>query len=220
MSKTVKITLLSISLLILALISAFFVYYQYYAKIPEKIVFLSPSTQIANIYADGKTSERDNMNAIADRVQVFLPDEYTVYRNDPDEPFEAAAALSNTLRPALHVALHSNASGLENSTVRGREVYLRPRDAKSCRLAQLIYSYLSDLTPTPDRGIKTTGTLGEVVHTRAVTVLVEVDFHDSPEGARFLIDSRDEIARAIADGIIAYYETPATLQSFIRAFFI
>ena len=49
----------------------------------DKIVFLSPSTQYENLYADGVTTEGANMQKLADLVEEKLGDEYTVLRNDP-----------------------------------------------------------------------------------------------------------------------------------------
>ncbi|MEA4823347.1 MAG: N-acetylmuramoyl-L-alanine amidase [Clostridiaceae bacterium] len=190
-----------------------------YADPGPKVVFLSPSTQGANIYADGVTTERDNMNALADLVEArLLSRGFIVYRNDPEKTYAEAVEDSNALSPSIHVALHTNAIDGENTGVRGCEAYIRGGSYPCLKLATCLYTAVSAVTPTDDRGVKYTATLYEATSTSSPSVLLEVDFHDIAEGAEFLTENRDKIADAVADGIVAYFESPVDLPLLLRAF--
>jgi len=217
MRKPLKITLFITLAMVVACTLTTTTLYLYCAAPRPKTVFLSPSTQTANVYADGCTTEGANMNAIADLVAALLPEGFTVIRNDPALTVVEAVEASNTLRPSVHVALHSNATGHESSTVRGCEIYVRRTDVRGHRIALAIYGRLAALTDIPGRGIKPSRTLLELTGTKAAAILVEIDFHDSVEGATWLTESREAIAEAIADGIVAYFEEPMGFGTFARA---
>lgn len=217
MNKKLRIALTAAGCIVLALAAFTVSLYGRYMTPPARIVFLSPSTQAGNIYADGVTTERDNMNAIADLIGQHLPDDFTVLRNDPNLTVKEAVDASNAAGSGIHVALHSNAAGTD-AVVRGCEVYIRMRDYPSRRLAACVYSAVSAVTPTGDRGIKYSSTLYEVTKTKAPCVLVELDFHDNPGGSAFLTENRDALAQAVADGIIAYYNKPVDFLSLLKSF--
>lgn len=127
MNKKLRIALTAAGCIVLALAAFTVSLYGRYMTPPARIVFLSPSTQAGNIYADGVTTERDNMNAIADLIGQHLPDDFTVLRNDPNLTVKEAVDASNAAGSGIHVALHSNAAGTD-AVVRGCEVYIRMRD--------------------------------------------------------------------------------------------
>ncbi len=189
-------------------------------RIQVKSVFLSPSTQDKNLYFDGVTTERMNMTAISDLVAGFLAEaDCVVYRSAPGSTLEEAVALSNELGAAIHVALHSNASGVEGATVRGCEVFCRPWDLPSRTLARCAYDSVSALTPTADRGIKTVDSLYELNNVKSTAILIEADFHDNAAGAAWLKENREAVARAVADGILAYFDNPGGLRTVWEAIF-
>jgi|GEM_PF-1284418 len=183
----------------------------------DKIVYLSPSTQYENIYADGVTTEGGNMQIIADLVAEKLGDEYTVLRNDPEGDVKKSVELSNASDAVIHVALHSNATGDEALKVRGCEVYVRPHSVLSSTLAECIYEQVSEITPTEDRGVRVSRTLYEVQNRECPTVLVELDFHDDPAGAAFLLEKQDALAEAVAEGIRDYYKAMPKPLTILKA---
>lgn len=168
-------------------------------------VYLSPSTQHKNMYHDGVTTECASMNAVADHLEKLFPEKYTVYRNDPYDTLESAIAHSNKLEPEIHIAIHSNASGVDGGGVRGCEIWIPAGDRESKRLAKAVYEYLEDLTPTEDRGIKETTTLAEMNNVDATRILIEVDFHDDPDGSDWIKANQGSLAQAIYNGISDYY---------------
>ena len=77
-----------------------------------RTIFLSPSVQQFNVgYGDYGTEEY-RMNRITDYVENLLKQEgYTVYRNDKEDTLKQVVQKSNDVNPAIHVSIHSNASG-------------------------------------------------------------------------------------------------------------
>jgi len=168
-------------------------------------IFISPSTQSGNVYADGTTTEQGNMYAIADQVVELLEEAGChVYMSDADCTLEEAVEKSNKKHADLHVAIHSNAVGDGVTVVRGCEVYAPAGDRQAAALAEKVYDRVADVTPGKDRGVKETDSLYELNHTRATGILIETDFHDNLEGANWLTTHRAELAQAIADGILDY----------------
>jgi len=189
-------------------------------------VYLSPSAQDHNLYAGMEVSERQSMNVLTDTLEPILAVKYPVHSADRTGTLENYIEQSNGLSDVVHIALHSNATGREDSTTRGCEIYVRPGDWESRRLANCIYEELSALTPDADRGVKTTSTLLELNRVRHTAILIEVDFHDNDEGAVWITQHYEEIAQAIADGVDAYMRGEEraeslkdTLKDFLRGIF-
>lgn len=172
-----------------------------------KKVYLSPSTQQANLFVVGGITEEQNSNWVTDILEKALKYKYgmIVYRNRPDMNLSQIIADSNAKAPDIHVSIHSNAGG-----GRGCEVYYYPyanRISSSQKLAQYIYNEFTVITPSGDRGLKDgiKANLGEVINTNAAAVLVEMAFHDNPEDAAWLIANRQACATAFEKGICSYF---------------
>jgi len=175
-------------------------------RILNRRIFLSPSVQYMNAYACGDTNEGDEMQLLADACEALLREEdFDVLRSDADKTLEDAVTLSNRKNIGLHLALHTNAS--EHHTARGCEAFIKrgTDNELSDKIAALLTDEISDLG-TPNRGVKQTDSLYETNHTKAESVvLLEVDFHDSEDGAKWLIENRDVIAEAIVQAILTFY---------------
>ncbi len=175
----------------------------------DKVVFLSPSTQEFNVgYGDFGTEEY-RMNRIADKVEDILKNQgYTVYRNNPNEKLSAAVKKSNEIKPDIHVALHSNASG-EGYNAQGPEIFANRPDTPGDRLANDIYEEIIKIYPDQDkgRGVLYTSSLYEIIRTTAPAVLLEVAFHDNPEDANWIINNEQAIAQAVVNGINNYFSS-------------
>ena len=115
------------------------------AKIDFFPIFLSPSVQQFNVgYGDYGTEEY-RMNRITDYVENLLKQEgYTVYRNDKEDTLKQVVQKSNDVNPAIHVSIHSNASGSPGAQGRGPEIYVRTKGSNADKLAGFIYDNLLD----------------------------------------------------------------------------
>ena len=166
-------------------------------------IFWSPSSQGANRYAYGGTNERDVCNSIADRCDYHAKRHgYTTARNDRTKKFDAHRNQSNGLGPRHHIAIHTNAGG---GTKRGVSVYCyRPTDTKrkSTVLSQNLLDSLTAIPGTKKLGL-IRGTFDEIVSVNADVAYPEIDYHDNPEGAKWILENIENIAIAIVKGILA-----------------
>ncbi|MGE5328241.1 MAG: N-acetylmuramoyl-L-alanine amidase family protein [Deltaproteobacteria bacterium] len=166
------------------------------------VIYVSPSVQEHNIGIGNYGSEEAEMNDTADILCEFLKIDgrFIVYRNKPEMNLKQIIADSNAKKVDLHIAIHSNAC---NGKARGTEVFYNLLSVRGKKLAQYIYNNMEAITPSKDRGIKGTLSLGEV-KTKAVAALIEVAFHDNLQDAKWIMANKKAIAKAIYQGIIKY----------------
>jgi len=162
--------------------------------------YISPSTQEHNITALGDTEE-NIMHKIVDALMPMLVG-IDALRGKKTDSLSQMVRESNLFKPEIHVAIHSNA---HDGKSRGCEIYHYKGSKNGKRLADTIYKYMEPLTPTADRGVKENTTFYELRETNAPAVLIEVDFHDNYEGAKWIDANIYNIAEAIAKGICEYF---------------
>lgn len=165
-----------------------------------KSIYLSPSTQENNVGAGSYGTEEQRMNQIMDRIEADLQGRFTLYRNRPGMTLQQVVADSNAKKPDLHFALHSNAGGGS-----GAECWISAKGGQAERFANRLYEELSALTPGKDRGVKVSTSLYEVNKTKAPAVILEVEFHDTPEGAAWIVANEKAIAQACVRAILGYF---------------
>lgn len=100
----------------------------------------------------------------------------------------------------LHLPLHSNAF---NGTVSGTRVMcMRTVEGQlGYEYSKKIFKQLDAVTPGTSSNISAQPQLYEIHAPQAPTVYVEVDFHDVPMVANWIINNLDVIADAIARGV-------------------
>lgn len=177
-------------------------------------IYLSPSTQEFNPYVDGG-NEEEYMNLIADAMIPYLEASGINYvRNTPDMTAASSIAESNGGQYDFHLAIHSNATGIPDSSVRGAEFYYYPYSMNSQRAAQIFANNFKQIYPLPDK-VKTVETtrLGEVVRTKAPAVLAEVAYHDNREDAQWIRDNIESIARNLVLSLTDYFDIPFNLPN-------
>ena len=167
----------------------------------NKIWYISPSNQGANIGVDGYGSERDQMYALALEITPHL-DRAGVSFVIPTKTASLAERVkhSNDLGCCFHLALHSNAGG---SGKAWGPVALYYSEAGNIFCQKLVDALLA-LGQKTNRAchVKEQKSLYELRKTNAPAALLEVDFHDSSVGVEFITKHRSEIAEAIAKVII------------------
>lgn len=171
--------------------------------IMSKSIYLSPSTQENNIGQVGYGSEEYRMNQVADiMVPLLKAAGLIVYRNRPEMTLAQVVADSNAKAPTVHFAVHTNAA---NKLARGAEVFASSPGGEREKLARAVYNRIEPLTPVADRGVKFNSALYELSKTVAPAALVEVDFHDTVNGAIWIMQNLELIARALVAGILDYF---------------
>lgn len=171
-------------------------------------VYLSPSTQEKNIGVLNYGTEETRCNAVADIVQKELKRHgVTVYRNKPSMTLAQVVADSNSKKPNLHQAIHTNAY---NKSARGCESFCWKKDnSTGHKLATNVYNEVSKLTPSVDRGVKegynfygTGKHMYEVYQTSQPACLVEIIFHDNVEDVKWFLSNITTSGIAITKGIL------------------
>lgn len=189
--------------------------YDFKVQDKDLVVYLSPSNQGKNygISDVGYTTEKEQMNLLADYLEKYLKDAgIKVYRNNPNDPIGINSWLyeSNMKKSDFHFAIHSNAS--VEHTAHGIEIYVDNPTSKCLSIASNIYNNLYDIYPNKDeksnRGVKfARGSLGEVNDDFIKCgALIEVAYHDDYNDAKWIVQNKEEIAKNLADTIIDFYQ--------------
>ena len=167
----------------------------------NRIWYLSPSNQASNIGVGDYGSEKHQMNLLTDEIIPHLDRAgVSFHRADPDMGIQQRAKESNEMAAVFHLALHSNAGG--RGTGRGPVAYYYSDAGKA--VAEKLICALLALGPENNRAsnLSQNKTFYELKRTAAPACLLEVDFHDNPTGAAYIMANRSAIAEAIARVII------------------
>ena len=126
--------------------------------------------------------------------------------------FEVINATATTLSPRcteadkwgadLYIPIHTNAY---NGKVSGTRMFCYRTTGEGYKACKAIYDVLAPLTPGKSESITTRPDLYEVKTPKAPTAYIEVDFHDVPDVAKWLIENTKKIGEAICKGICNYY---------------
>lgn len=164
-------------------------------------VFLSPSDQLGNTYAYGDTNEA----VVCQQISKLLEDKLNALGvfvfSDPN--MYNAVNRSNKLRPDLHLAIHTNASPRHN--VRGVRVFYYPGSEYGKTYAEQFFRSLSSLYDG-SHAIKTNAVLYELRKTVSPAVYLELDFHDTVDGAKWLIANKQLIANTLCKVICDIFQ--------------
>lgn len=165
-----------------------------------KKVYLSPSTQEANICAMGDREE-DHCNEIMDRITRYLDAAGIAWkRNTRAMNHITSKDASNAYRPDLHYALHSNASGGQPKA-RGHRVYICARGGNAEAFADILVRRQAELSGSAGRVVVPETRYTEIFATDAPAVIDEIAFHDNAEDAKWIHENIDAIARNKAQAI-------------------
>ena len=168
-------------------------------------VCLSPSNQDGNLYASGGTNEEAQCQRIADACKIALERcGIGVIMAGSKLTRAEKCRMSDAGGAHLHVPIHTNAGG---KGAGGTRVFCWADDPKTggYKASSAILRYLAPLTPgNVAESVTAYPGLYEIRVPKAPTAYVEVDFHDVPAYARWIIGHTNEIAEAICHGICDY----------------
>ena len=101
---------------------------------------------------------------------------------------------SNAWGSDLHIPIHTNA--FNGQTLGGTLVMIYSMDSENKKAGQAILDSVAPVSPGPDYTLRANSSLAELNSTKAVAVYVEVEFHDTVEGAKWIIENtKNAIAR-------------------------
>lgn len=183
-------------------------------------IYLSPSTQDWNPYADGSGSEEYWMNLLADALEPYLyANTIAFVRNTPEMTAASSIAQANSLGGFdFYLALHSNASGEgQAGKNRGIIVFYYPSSVEGKRAADLFAAQLKKVYPLPELvTTQATTALGEVRRPKYPANLIELGYHDNYDDLRWIENHLDAAAQAIARGLTKYFGLPFLYPQLVR----
>ncbi len=166
-------------------------------------IFLSPSNQFGNRYAYGGTNEGKQMGIIARLLKISLErcGFDVMLMHDEDMPTKVQKA--NAWGADLYSPLHSNAC---NGKAEGTHLFCYSIPGSGYDACLCVKRYLGPLSPGKGDGISVRDDLYEVWAPHAPTVYIEIDFHDVPDIAKWIIENTANIAEAICRGYCDYFK--------------
>ena len=168
----------------------------------SKRVYISPSDQTENRYAWGNTNEHVQCQKIAEAEAAAL-------RRSGVEVKLAAfgttmaqrCAESDAWRADIHNCVHTNAC---NKQVMGTRLFCYVIPGKGYDACKAVFNELAPLSPGTSENIQANSRLYEVRTPAAPTVYCECEFHDTVEGAKWIVEHTTDIGEAIAKGLCEY----------------
>ena len=165
-------------------------------------VFLSPSNQYDNVYAYGNTTEGVQCGKIADACKIALERSGVDVMLMHDESMQTKCAESNKFDADLHVPIHTNAF---NGKVMGTRMFCYSTEGKGMAACKAIFARLAPITPGESENIQVNADYYEVRVPAAPTAYIECEFHDTVDGAKWIVENTVLIGETIARGICDYF---------------
>ena len=167
-----------------------------------KKIFLSPSNQTGNTYAYGNTNEAVVCGEIAKAAEEALKRCGFEVKRMQWETAQERCKASNDWGADLHLPIHTNAF---NGKVSGTRTMVYELKGESYEAAKVIHKELAALTPGTSENISAYPQLIELNQPKAPAVYLEVDFHDVPNVAKWLIENTEAIGETICKGVCKYF---------------
>ena len=167
----------------------------------SKRVYISPSDQTENRYAWGNTNEHVQCQKIAEAEAAALR------RSGVEVKLAAFGATmaqrcaeSDAWRADIHNCVHTNAF---NGKVMGTRMFCYAIPGKGYDACKAVFAELAPLSPGTSENIQK-ASYYEVRVPNAPSVYCECEFHDTAEGARWIVEHTTDIGEAIAKGLCEY----------------
>lgn len=164
-------------------------------------VYLSPSNQTENRYAYGNTNEAEQCGRIADACRIALERSGVTVKLGHMPSMQEKVRASDAFGAELHIPIHTNAF---NGSVMGTRMFCY-NTGKGMAACKAIFARVAPLSPGTSENIQVNPKLYEVRVPKAPTAYIECEFHDTVEGARWIVENAAAIGEAIAHGICDYF---------------
>lgn len=171
----------------------------------SKKVYISPSNQQGNAYAVGSTNEKEQCRKIARACVDYLKKNGFSVKCTYNDDMYARVRESNVFGADMHIAIHTNAT-TAHKTTGGTQILLYDLTGERKKAGQAVFNRLAPLTPgTSAERLIAKPDFYEVNSAKGMTIYCECEFHDTKEGAEFIIANTKAIGEAIAKGVCDYY---------------
>lgn len=175
-------------------------------------VYISPENRNYphGIYSGQDTFEKKECEKIADLLQsAFDRCGITYKRAGYSAKMAERCVEANKEGHKYYLSIHTNASGeTPNNSVRGASVfYYKPIGGKSYNACKIVLDELV-LLGLKNRGLTDKTEWYEPANSKGATVYCEIEFHDHPDGAKFIVENKQAIAEAICKGFCKILDRP------------
>lgn len=171
----------------------------------SKKVYISPSNQQGNVYAVGSTNEKEQCRKIARACVDYLKKNGFSVKCTYNDDMYARVRESNVFGADMHIAIHTNAT-TAHKTTGGTQILLYDLTGERKKAGQAVFNRLAPLTPgTSAERLIAKPDFYEVNSAKGMTIYCECEFHDTKQGAEFIIANTKAIGEAIAKGVCDYY---------------
>lgn len=167
-----------------------------------KKIYLSPSEQPENEYAYGNTNEKSVCCEISAYLEKALKRHGFEVMTGTSKSLGTRCSEANKWGADLYIPVHTNAY---NGKVSGTRIFCYQMNGEGYNACRAIYNVLAPLTPGKSENVTAYPGLYEIKNQKAPTVYIEVDFHDVPEVAKWIIEHTKEIGEAICKGVCNHY---------------
>lgn len=168
-------------------------------------IYLSPSNQDANLYATGSTNEMHQCDKIAKATETALKRcGFSVKVGKSGDTMKNRCAESDSFKADLHIPIHTNATAKHNITG-GTLVILYKSSTKHNKAGKSILDAVGGISPGADYSLQYRQDLYELNTPNAISVYLEVEFHDTKTGSDWIRNNITSIGEAIAKGVCNYY---------------
>lgn len=165
-------------------------------------IYISPSDQGKNLYAAGDTNEEVQCERIAVATEKALLRCGFDVKNNMTDSMEDRVKESDEWGADVHMPLHTNAF---NRKVAGTRIMCFDLKGEGYKASVAVFKHLAPITPGTSENVSAQPQLYEIRKPKAISVYIEVDFHDVPDVAKWIIANAEQIAEAIAHGLCDYF---------------
>jgi len=168
-------------------------------------IYLSPSNQINNTYATGGTNEMEQCDKIAKAAYTALTRcGFLVKVGKSGALMQDRCRESDAFGADIHFPIHTNATAKHNVTG-GTLVMLYKNSTNHNKAGKAILDAVGKISPGRDYALQYRKDLYELNTPNALSVYLEVEFHDTKTGSDWIRNNITAIGEAIAEGMCDYF---------------
>lgn len=167
-------------------------------------IYLSPSDQLHNPYATGGTNEMVQCDKIAKAAYSALTRcGFSVKVGKSGDSMANKCRESDAFGADIHMPIHTNAA---NGAITGGTLVMVGSDASKAKKAgNALLKAVGAISPGSDYTLRVVTDLYEISVPKALSVYLEVEFHDTIKGSNWIQKNISNIGEAIAKGMCSYF---------------
>ncbi len=167
-------------------------------------IYLSPSNQRDNTYATGGTNEMAQCDKIAKAAYTALTRcGFSVKVGKSGDSMPNRCNESDAFNADIHMPIHTNA--FDGKTTGGTLVMLYKSTTEHNKAGKALLNAVGKISPGNDYALRYRSDLYELSVPNAMSLYLEVEFHDTKVGADWIRNNISAIGEAIAKGMCDYF---------------